>query len=151
MHHASLGEPGIGPEISPSPVRAEEARVWQQFAVVGLGGAIGAIARYGVSLACLRMLPSFPLGTLVVNVLGCFALGLLMAIVDVRSEFPPTARLFLGVGLLGAFTTFSTFGVETIDLLREKENTLAMLSVTGNLVLGLAAVLLGRGVAKWVG
>ena len=122
--------------------------MWQQFAVVGIGGALGAMARYGVSLACLRAMPNFPLGTLVVNVIGCFALGLLMAWVDVRSEFPPTAKLFLGVGILGAFTTFSTFGVETIDLLREKETARALLSVLANVALGLAAVMAGRGVAK---
>ena len=122
--------------------------MWQQILIVGVGGAIGAVARFGVHSYTQRSLEAFPFGTLIVNVVGCLILGALMLLVEERPDFSPTVRLFLGVGLLGSFTTFSTFGVETIDLLREKEHLLALLSVAGNLGVGLAAVLLGRGLAR---
>ncbi|MGA1201407.1 MAG: fluoride efflux transporter CrcB [Planctomycetota bacterium] len=120
----------------------------QQVLVVGLGGALGAIARFLVTIICQRMAPGFPWATLLVNVVGCFALGLLLAMLEPQEEGWSQARLFIGVGLLGAFTTFSTFGVETLTLIDEGRISLALLSVAGNLSLGLAAVLLGRGAAR---
>ena len=114
-----------------------------QFLWVGVGGFFGAVARYLVSGWAQRfMVGSFPLGTLVVNVAGCFALGVLMAWLD-RGLLSPAMRQLLAVGFLGALTTFSTFGYETFDLLRGGEAGLALASVAANLLVGLLAVWLG--------
>lgn len=114
-----------------------------QFLWVGLGGFFGAVARYVLTGWAQRLVPGhFPLGTLVVNVAGCFALGLLMAWLD-RGLVSPALRQLLAVGFLGALTTFSTFGHETLELLRHGEAALAALSVAANLCVGLFAVWLG--------
>ncbi|MDF1800029.1 MAG: fluoride efflux transporter CrcB [Planctomycetota bacterium] len=112
--------------------------------IVGAGGFLGAILRYGVHLAAVGRAGLFPLGTLVVNVLGCFGLGLLAAWLDERPDLSPELRLAFGTGLFGALTTFSTFGVESLDLVRAGEAKLALASVVLNLVLGFGAAWLGR-------
>ncbi len=112
--------------------------------IVGAGGFVGAVLRYGVQVAVVGRAGLFPLGTLLVNVLGCFGLGLLAAWLDERPDLSPELRLALGTGLFGALTTFSTFGVETLDLWRAGEARLALASVALNLTLGLGAAWLGR-------
>ncbi len=116
---------------------------------VGLGGFVGAIARYGISGWLHRRVEGpFPAGTLAVNVVGCLAIGVLMHVVDARDPLSPTVRVFLTVGILGALTTFSTFGYETVELLRGNEARLALLSVVANVVLGIVAVFAGRALAQ---
>jgi len=111
---------------------------------VGAGGFLGALARYGLSGWAQRLAnSSFPAGTLVVNVAGCLAIGVLMALVQERQLFSPYMRLLVATGFLGALTTFSTFGYETVELLRGGESRLAVLSVAGNLLLGVGAVAAG--------
>ena len=88
--------------------------------------------------------PGFPLGTWAVNVAGCLGLGALMGLADTRLGFTPEARLFLGIGVLGSLTTFSTFGYETIELLRASQLGLALANVAGNLLVGCGAVVAGR-------
>lgn len=113
--------------------------------LVGLGGGLGAVARYALGDAVHRLAgPSFPAGTLVVNVLGCLLLGAVMGIAEVRPALTRETRLFLAVGLLGGFTTFSSFGYETLQLLRGGQFGLAALNAGGHLFLGLCAVWLGR-------
>ena len=113
--------------------------------IIGLGGFLGAVLRYGLSGLVHRHAGSaFPMGTLVVNVLGCLAIGVLVALVEERAILGPSTRLFLLIGLLGSFTTFSTFGYETIELLQGGSFKLALLNVGGNLFLGLGAVIVGR-------
>ncbi|MFT7677940.1 MAG: CrcB protein [Planctomycetota bacterium] len=111
---------------------------------VGLGGMLGALLRYGVGLV-LQSLPggAFPAATLMVNVLGCLALGYLLGSHGSDPRVSESMRLFLGVGLLGAFTTFSTFGVETVNLVQGGNLPMALASVGLNLALGFAAVLVG--------
>ena len=109
---------------------------------VGLGGFVGAIARYLFS--GLLKTDAFPFGTLLVNVLGCFAIGALMTLVVEREMFSAHLRLLLVTGFLGSLTTFSTFGFETVELLRRDEVPLALENVLANAFLGLAAVWLGR-------
>ena len=95
-----------------------------------------------------RTLPPFPWGTLAVNAAGCFALGLVATLADERGLLAPATRLFLVAGVLGGFTTFSTFGLETFRLLQEEQTAAALGNVLGSVVAGLAAlaagVLLGR-------
>ena len=114
------------------------------FLAVGCGGFLGAIARYAISGLFQKRFPHFtPAGTLAVNVLGCFMIGVLMAVITTRPNFPPKLQLFLVTGILGSLTTFSTFGYETVELLREQSYRTALWNVTANLAFGLPAVWLG--------
>ncbi|MDX1410612.1 MAG: fluoride efflux transporter CrcB [Nitrospirales bacterium] len=121
-----------------------------QIALIGMGGFLGSISRFYLSGVVHRIAPhlSFPLGTLAVNVLGCFLIGLLYGLTDTRQLFGDEARLFLVIGVFGGFTTFSTFGYETLALLRDAEFTLAVLSVLMHLVAGLGAVWVGDSLGR---
>ncbi len=111
---------------------------------VGIGGALGSIARYWLSTAVNRHFPhAFPWGTLAVNVAGCLLLGVIVGLVEHRQLFSPGTRLFLTVGIMGGFTTFSTFGWETFDLMRSNYHWLAMGNVAANVIIGTAAVIAG--------
>jgi CrcB protein len=114
-------------------------------AVVGVGGFTGSVLRYWVSgwVYALDASPRLPWGTLAVNVIGCFAIGLLGGLAESRGLFAATTRLFLLIGLLGGFTTFSTFGYETLALLREQAAARALLNVTLQLTLGVGAAWFG--------
>ena len=112
---------------------------------VGMGGFCGAIARFVITGFVHRKVPSFlPAGTLCVNVLGCLLIGLLMGMVTEREWIPAAWRLFLVTGLLGSLTTFSTFGYETLSLIKEQQTIGAVSNVAANLVVGLLAVVLGH-------
>jgi len=113
---------------------------------VGLGGFVGAILRYAVSgyVQTLSGSIDFPYGTLSVNVLGCFFIGLLSFIAEEKGVFSPQVRMLILVGLLGSFTTFSTFSNETMELFRYSENIRAVLNLGAHLAFGLGAVWLGR-------
>jgi CrcB protein len=120
--------------------------------IVGAGGFLGAISRYTLSGIVHRWVPgAFPIGTLCVNLIGCFLIGALMTLVQDRKLFTPEARLLFGVGILGSLTTFSTFGYETVELMRGGESRMAFLSVAANVVLGVAGVILGRFAVKVLG
>lgn len=90
----------------------------------------------------------FPLGTFVVNVTGCLVIGLLAGLAEARSMFSIEARQFIFVGILGGYTTFSTFGLETFQLVREGQLMLALGNVVGQVVCGLIMVWLGFTIAK---
>lgn len=112
--------------------------------IVGCGGFIGAVCRYAIGYAIeSRSTSNFPYGTLTVNVLGCLAIGFFVTFVQKRPYFSAETGLFLQVGLLGAFTTFSTFSHETLNLITTNQWRAGLLSVLGNVVLGLGAVALG--------
>ena len=112
---------------------------------VAFGGALGAVSRYGVSIWVTRWSSSpFPWATLTVNVTGSFLLGLLMGLGDEgRWLIPPTVRLFLGIGFLGAFTTFSTFSYETVEAIRLGAGRLALANVALSLLTTLPACWVG--------
>jgi len=120
---------------------------------IAMGGAVGAVARYLVAGWAQSLTPGvFPLGTLTVNVVGCLAIGFLATVFAgpllVREEY----RLALLVGVLGGFTTFSTFGLETLALLQDREWGQATLNVVLSNALGLFAVLGGSRLAElWPG
>ena len=113
--------------------------------IIGMGGFTGAIFRYlaGGLIHKLSNNYSFPYGTLGVNLLGCFLIGFLGGYVDNFGMFSPKIRLFLFIGALGGFTTFSTFGYETIALLRDKEVIAAFANIGLHVVLGLFLVYFG--------
>ena len=121
-----------------------------QLALVGLGGFLGSVSRFFLSGLAHRIIPhlSFPLGTLVVNILGCFLIGLLYGLADTRQLFGDEVRLFLIIGVLGGFTTFSTFGYETLALWRDAEVSWAVASVVLHLTAGLGAVWIGDAVGR---
>ncbi len=121
----------------------------RELVAVGVGGMVGAVGRYLVSGWVHRWAGvGFPWGTLAVNVAGCLALGALMGLVEARVAISPAWRVFLGLGVLGSFTTFSSFGYETVELLRGGEPALALANAAGSLVLGLAAVVAGAVLAR---
>jgi CrcB protein len=113
--------------------------------LVGLGGAFGAIARYQLSTWVLQRLEGwrFPLGTFVVNVLGCLIAGLLAGLVAKHELFAAEMRLLLFTGVLGGFTTFSAFGMETVMLLKRGELLIAGCNVALSVVVALALLWLG--------
>ena len=114
--------------------------------LIGLGGFAGALLRYGVSglVQNWSNSVSFPYGTLAVNLLGCFLIGSLSYLAEAYGVFSVETRAFVFVGLLGAFTTYSTFGNESFNLLREGETFLSFANIGLHLILGLGAIWLGR-------
>jgi fluoride exporter len=114
--------------------------------LVGLGGFIGAALRYLMSgfVQNLTQSVSFPHGTLAVNITGCFLIGILSHLVESQAGMTAEMRLLLMVGVLGSFTTYSTFSNETMNLLQEQRWFLALANIGTHLILGLSAVLLGR-------
>lgn len=119
---------------------------------VALGGALGSVLRYflGTWTQSLSKSIDFPYGTLAVNLLGCFAIGFLSQLAESRGAFTPESRAFMFIGILGGFTTFSSFGNETMNLLREGEKLNALANVGANVIFGLMLVGLGRIVAYWI-
>ena len=116
-----------------------------QVALVGLGGFVGSSARFALSGLVHRWFPltGFPLGTLVINVLGCLAIGFLGGMLELRQAIGPAQRLFLMVGVLGGFTTFSSFAYETLALLHAAEYGRLLLNIGAQLFLCLSAAWLG--------
>jgi CrcB protein len=120
---------------------------WWQWMLVGLAGAVGAPLRYVVdTVVTERIGPRFPVGTLVVNVSGSFVLGLLSGLA-IYQGLPNTPKLVVGTGLVGAYTTFSTFSYETIALVEEGEVRLAARNVVASVVLGVVAAAAGLALA----
>ena len=119
-----------------------ERSFFVQFVYVGLGGFFGAGLRFALGTWVHRALPAtvFPYGTIVVNVLGCLLIGFLAAW---RQPIDPGLRLLLMVGLLGGFTTFSAFALETLSLTHQDQHLLAFGNVAASLLLGLGAAWAG--------
>jgi CrcB protein len=117
--------------------------------LVGVGGFLGSVMRYLLGSWVQTMFGGrFPLGTLTVNVIGCFGIGLLMGVAEFRSALSAEVRLFAIVGVLGGFTTFSTFSYDTVELGRAVSSFSALLNVGASLALGLTATWLGLALAR---
>lgn len=117
----------------------------QEIMIVGVGGFVGAVARYLLSGLVHRNLESnFPWGTMVVNIVGCFVIGCLMYMIENRLIVSDQMRLFLGIGILGAFTTFATFSQEIVVLLRNGHNWMALANILLSVGLGLIALWAGH-------
>ena len=115
---------------------------------VGIGSCIGGILRYLLSqLIQAKFLSTFPFGTLSVNIIGCFLIGLVFGFSE-RSYISMEWRLFLVTGLLGGFTTFSSFSNETIALIRDGQNWLALSYIASSVIVGLVATFAGISIIK---
>ena len=114
--------------------------------IVGVGSFIGGVLRYGLSSWIYKALdkPWFPYGTLAVNVSGCLVIGVLAGLAEARSFFDAELRLFVFVGILGGFTTFSAFALETFYLARETQGMAALTNIGLQMILGLLSVWLGH-------
>lgn len=125
---------------------------WLAILYVAIGGAVGSVARF--KLAGLVMRPfiqwSFPVGTFTVNVLGCLVIGMLAAVGEKYQWFSNDARLLLITGLLGGFTTFSAFGLETFNLMRQGALGIALAYAIASVLCGLVCVAIGFWLIKSV-
>ena len=109
--------------------------------LVALGGALGSVARYLFSLTVLRVTGSlFPFGTFAVNVVGCFVFGLIAGAAEQRVPLSPDLRRFLLVGVLGGFTTFSSYAFESFGLMRDGQFAWASINVAGQVLAGLVGM-----------
>ena len=114
-----------------------------------VGGGLGAVLRYGLALwVDERAASAFPWGTLAVNAAGCFGIGVVATLADHHQLVSPTVRLFLVTGLLGGFTTFSTFGLDTWRLVEDGQGLLAAGNAVASVLAGLAAVVAGVALTK---
>lgn len=120
--------------------------------IVGLGGFLGSALRYliGGWAQGLSKSLDFPYGTLTVNLIGCFVIGFLGELAEARGVFTSGTRLLVFIGLLGGFTTFSSFGNDTLNLARSGQMLNALTNVAVNVIFGLLLVWLGRTVAYLV-
>ncbi len=116
---------------------------------IAIGGALGAVLRYSISGFAYRSFEgSLPWGTLAVNLIGCFAIGFLWNIFENMSHSPST-RAFIFIGILGAFTTFSTFGIESLHLFRHGEIKLGILNILISNIGGIGLVAIGYLASKY--
>ena len=123
-----------------------------RFLLIAAGAVIGANARYWIGLwAADRFGVSFPYGTLIVNIAGCFLLGMLVTLATGRVAISPEARLLVAVGFFGSFTTFSSFAVETLALAQGGALMRALLNIFANNAIGLVAAWLGIVSARALG
>ena len=118
--------------------------------LVGTGGFIGSVSRYALGGLAQRLAPEalFPWGTLAVNVIGCLLIGFVASLGETKGWLGAGGRAFLLVGILGGFTTFSSFGYETWSLFRDGQLGFGLANACANMVLGLLAVLLGVALAR---
>lgn len=116
---------------------------------VGIGGCIGAVLRYIISINTVKLFGSFPIGTLIVNVLGGFLIGVIMELSQC-TNMSPRLKIFLTTGIMGGLTTFSTFSFETITLFSDSNYVFGFLNIILNVSLSLIGVVLGRAFVKMV-
>ena len=121
----------------------------RQILLVAVGGAVGSVARHLVGVASLRLFgPAFPFGTLIVNLVGAFVMGIFVELLARRFGASNDLRLLIATGVLGGFTTFSSFALDTAVLWERGEVISSFVYVATTLVLGLAALFLGLGLAR---
>lgn len=111
---------------------------------VGLGGAIGSVFRYLISLIPLNNANGFPFKTLLINILGSFIIGLITAFAGKRTDISPDMILFLTTGICGGFTTFSTFALESSTLIQNGKLFSAVIYISASIIISIAAVFLAQ-------
>ena len=119
--------------------------------LVGLGGFIGAILRYVLGGWIQNSFVNFPVGTLVINTTGSFFIGLIMYLSEYQGLFSDDTRIFLTIGILGGYTTLSTFGYESFRLLDDSKFALMTINVVATVLFSIMAVYLGKIVALSIG
>jgi CrcB protein len=120
-----------------------------RLALIAVGGALGSVSRYLLSVAVLRTTGSlFPAGTFAVNVVGCVVFGIIAGAAEQRVQLAPDLRLFLLVGVLGGFTTFSSYAFESFSLIRDGQFVWASINVIGQVVAGLIGLAVGFAVMR---
>ena len=125
--------------------------MWLKLAGIGIGGALGALARYGLGGWVQRSCGAgFPWGTLVVNLVGCFLFGLAWSLAEQRLRISGEMRAVFFIGFMGAFTTFSTFAYETANLMRDAQFASAAANALVQNVVGVAFILLGLALGRAV-
>lgn len=117
-----------------------------------MGGFIGATLRYLIGNWMQNLLdnPEFPYGTLLVNLIGCLIIGFVIAISETQDNISQEIQIFVTVGVLGGFTTFSAFGIETVNLIRNGDLHLGVINVVLQLTFGLLAAWLGLVICRWI-
>lgn len=144
-------DPGVGTSLGPRPADGRPTRTRRNqtlLLALGCGGALGAMTRYAIALAMPAAPGRFPWGTFTINVTGSFVLGLLLILLLERFPRARLARPALGTGFLGAYTTFSTYMVDAVRLVREGRPETAAVYVVASLLAGLVAVWLGMAVGR---
>lgn len=134
-----------------SAIARYKPRIMTRFLLVAIGGALGSMARYGVGLATGRLFPAtaWPWGTLAVNVVGGLLMGLLVGWMGLRAgAAQETVRVFAAVGILGGFTTFSAFSLETVSMIERRDYGMAAAYVGLSVVLAIAALMAGLMMAR---
>ncbi len=123
-----------------------------QIFIVGIGGFVGSIFRFVVGEISRRIIPltQFPMGTLIVNIVGCFFIGLFGGLIEIKSIADSHLKLLLITGLLGGFTTFSAFGFDTYSLFRNDQIFKAIINVCVQVIVGLFAVVAGHYCSKLI-
>jgi len=127
-----------------------------QYLVIALGGALGSVLRFwigtGIDSALTKGSSIFPWGTIVVNITGCFIIGLFATLTSPEGRWlvPSLARPFVMIGILGGYTTFSSFSLQTLSLWNDNQRWEALANVLISVVLCLVGVFVGAGVADWV-
>lgn len=118
--------------------------------LVAMGGAIGSMARFGMSSLVVKQVNpvNFPWGTFSVNILGCMLAGVFLLVAESMQSISQEARLFVVTGLLGGFTTFSAFGIETLGLLRRGEMLIAVSYASLSIIVGVLAMWLSYSLLK---
>jgi len=121
----------------------------KNFLIVGLGGAVGSMLRYAIQkIFQVQSVAAFPTGTLLVNIAGCFIIGILWSLVSRTLTWNEEMKLLLMTGFCGGFTTFSAFTLEGIGLLKENKTALFFIYLTASVIGGLLATLIGIRIVK---
>lgn len=123
---------------------------WDAFAAIGAGGALGSLARYGLSVAVPHSPGRFPLSTFATNVSGCLLIGVLMALLTAAKKPHRLLRPFLGVGILGGYTTFSTYATDTLDLVTAGRPFTGLAYAFATVAAALVAVYAGHEITRAV-
>lgn len=123
--------------------------MWSKLLLIAAAGAVGTLARYGVSGMSHRVFgANFAYGTFAVNVIGCLLFGIVWSLSEERMAIPVLTRTIILVGFMGAFTTFSTFAFETMNYVRDSQYLFAFINITSNCVLGFGAIIAGAWIAR---
>jgi len=119
--------------------------------IVGLGGFLGSSSRYMLTQLIHRLfITNFPLGTLLINIIGCFALGFLLGIFEKGSLISPELWLFLTVGFCGGFTTFSTFSADSLNLINDREILYLILYMGLSIFVGISCTFIGKIIGNYI-